>query len=100
MSHNLDSRAIHLVVDLDVSLRRAHVLVPGKLHDHLGRDAAVGELGDKAAPPAWHLRLDGDAAGAVVIASNRYCPMYRKSEVSVPVRTRAHSEHRNVGSRG
>ena len=27
-------------------------LMPSKLHDHLGRDTAVRELGDKAAPPA------------------------------------------------
>ena len=32
-----------------------------------------------------------------VIASNRYYPMCRISEVSVPVRARAHSGHRNVG---
>ena len=35
-----------------MSLRRAEVLVSGKLHDDLGRDAAVGELGDEAASPA------------------------------------------------
>ncbi len=50
-----------------------------------------------AAPPARRLRLDGDGAGALVSASNRYFPMYRKSEASVPLRTRAHSGHRNVG---
>ena len=43
---------LHSVINFDVSLRRAEVLVPGKLPDHLGRDAAVGELGDEAAPPA------------------------------------------------
>ena len=52
MSHNLDSRPLHLVIDLDIALRRAEVLMSGKLHNHLGRDAAVRELGDKAAPPA------------------------------------------------
>ncbi len=69
---SLHGRPLHLVVDLDVPLRRAEVLVSGKLHDDLGRDAAVGELGDKTAPSARRLRPDGDAAGAVVIASNRY----------------------------
>ncbi len=71
MSHDLDGRPLHLVVDLDVSLRRAEVLMPGKLHDHLGRDAAVDELGDKAVPPARRLRIDGDAAGALVSADGR-----------------------------
>ncbi len=37
---------------MDVALRRAEVLMPGKLHDHLGRYTAVGELGNEAAPPA------------------------------------------------
>ena len=52
MSHNLDSRPFHFIVNMDVALRRAEVLVPGQLHDDLGRDAAVGELGDEAAPSA------------------------------------------------
>ncbi len=100
MSHDLDRSPLHFVIHVDIALRGAEVLMPGKLHDHLGRDAAVGELGDKAVPPARRLRIDGDAAGALVSASNRYFPMCRISEVSVPVRTRAHSGHRNVGSRG
>ena len=37
---------------MDVSLRRAEVLVSGQLHDDLGRYAAVCELGYEAAPPA------------------------------------------------
>jgi len=50
VSHNLHGRTLHSVINFDVSLQRAEVLMPGKLHDDLGRDAAVGELGDKAAP--------------------------------------------------
>ncbi len=52
VSHNLHSRSFHLVIHEYVALRGAEVLVPGKLHDDLGRDAAVRELGDEAAPPA------------------------------------------------
>ncbi len=52
MSHNLHSRTLHLVIDVDVALRAAEVFVPGKLHDDLGRDAAVDELGDEAASSA------------------------------------------------
>ncbi len=67
MSHDLDSRPPHPIVDLDAALRRAVGLMPGKRHDRRGRDAAVGELGDKAAPPARRLRIDGDAPGALVV---------------------------------
>ncbi len=52
MSHNLHSRTLHLVIDVDVALRCAEVLMPSKLHNDLGRDAAVRELGDKATPSA------------------------------------------------
>ncbi len=34
---DLDRRPLHFVVDLDVSLRGAEVLVARKLHDHFGR---------------------------------------------------------------
>ena len=49
---DLDRRSLHLIVDPDVSLRRAKVLVAGELHDDLGGDAAVGKLGDETTAAA------------------------------------------------
>ena len=42
----------HFVVDVDVALGGAEVLVTGEGHDDLGAHAAVGEFGDERAPPA------------------------------------------------
>jgi hypothetical protein len=52
VSHNLHGRTLHLIIHVDISLGCAEVLVPGKLHDRLGRDAAVGELGNETASSA------------------------------------------------
>ncbi len=63
MSHNLHSRLFHLVIYGYIFLGAAEEFVPNKLHDHLGRDAAVRELGDKSPPPAVARRaLDASLA--------------------------------------
>ena len=49
---HLHRRPLHLVVDLDISLRGTEVLVARKLHDHLGRNPGVGELGNERASSA------------------------------------------------
>ena len=56
MSHNFHRRPLHLIVDLDIPLRRTEVLMSGKLHNDFGRDAAVRELGDEAAFSAMACR--------------------------------------------
>ncbi len=53
VSHNLHSRLFHLVIYGYIFLGAAEEFVPNKLHDHLGRDAAVRELGDKPRRPLW-----------------------------------------------
>ena len=60
----LNCLAQHFVVDVDIALRRAEVLVTGERHDDLGADAAVGELGDER-PPAAVGRATIDA-GALI----------------------------------
>ncbi len=67
MSHNLNSRTFHSVIDFYVALRRAEVPVPSKLHDDLGRNAAVGELGDNAAPRARHLPPEEVGSPSILI---------------------------------
>ena len=44
----LDSRPLHLVIDLNLPLGRDEVFVSSQFHNELGREAGMSKLGDEA----------------------------------------------------